>query len=74
MFPPSLLRGVTIRARNMVLLTAVLRVFVVALQELTKSMSVFGFDILQALVNDIAPASKVGPQNLTHIRQPFPIH
>jgi len=28
-------------------------------EELTKSMGVFGFDILQALVNDIAPASKV---------------
>jgi hypothetical protein len=29
------------------------------LQELTKSMGNFGFDILQALVNDIAPAAKV---------------
>eukprot|EP00879_Flechtneria_rotunda_P000637 GHRR01000750.1.p1 GENE.GHRR01000750.1~~GHRR01000750.1.p1 ORF type:complete len:298 (+),score=108.21 GHRR01000750.1:178-1071(+) len=28
-------------------------------EELTKSMSNFGFDILQALVNDIAPATKV---------------
>lgn len=30
------------------------------MQELTKSMGTFGFDILQALVNDIAPAHKVG--------------
>jgi hypothetical protein len=29
------------------------------LQELTKSMSAFGFTILAALVNDIAPAHKV---------------
>eukprot|EP00775_Hariotina_reticulata_P002839 gene2839-3132_t len=28
-------------------------------EELTKSMGAFGFDILQALVNDIAPAGKV---------------
>lgn len=30
------------------------------LQELTKSMAMFGYDILQALVNDIAPDAKVG--------------
>jgi hypothetical protein len=29
-------------------------------QELTKSMAMFGYDILQALVNDIAPDAKVG--------------
>lgn len=29
-------------------------------QELTKSMALFGYDILQALVNDIAPDAKVG--------------
>jgi hypothetical protein len=29
------------------------------LQELTKSMAMFGYDILQALVNDIAPDGKV---------------
>lgn len=28
-------------------------------QELTKSMAMFGYDILQALVNDIAPDAKV---------------
>lgn len=32
---------------------------VLHVQELTKSMSMFGYDILQALVNDIAPDSKV---------------
>lgn len=30
------------------------------LQELTQSMGQFGYDILQALVNDIAPDAKVG--------------
>jgi hypothetical protein len=30
-----------------------------AVQELTKSMAMFGYDILQALVNDIAPDARV---------------
>jgi hypothetical protein len=44
-----------------VCLCTVLRAFFACccLQELTKSMGNFGFDILQALVNDIAPAAKV---------------
>jgi hypothetical protein len=34
-------------------------VWLLLMQELTKSMSMFGYDILQALVNDIAPDAKV---------------
>jgi hypothetical protein len=37
---------------------------VLLLQELTKSMSAFGFDILQALVNDIAPAGKASTSSI----------